>query len=53
MNMEMKNISWIILGLCDFQYLPIVSEENSFESEGEIVYNKICPKKIPSLEWFS
>lgn len=41
-----------LLGLCDFQLLPVVSEKDAFESEGEFIYEKICPKEIPSLDWF-
>lgn len=38
--------------MCDFQFLPIVSENDDYNAEGEIIYEKICPKKLPSLEWF-
>lgn len=40
------------LGLCDFQLLPMVSDKDNFEAEGEVIYEKICPKEIPSFDWF-
>lgn len=43
---------YYISGLCDFQFLPIISERNDRESEGEIIYDKICPKQLPNLDWF-
>lgn len=42
----------VSLGLCDFQLVPVVSEKDHCEAEGEVMYEKICPKEIPSLDWF-
>lgn len=47
-----KNVFSFFLGLCDFQFLPIISEKNDCEADGEMIYDKICPKQLPSLEWF-
>lgn len=45
----------IVLGLCDFQYLPLVSKDPSGDEKNntklEYVYDKIVPDKLPDSSW--
>ncbi|XP_018567955.1 general transcription factor 3C polypeptide 5 isoform X2 [Anoplophora glabripennis] len=36
--------------MCDFQYLPLVAS-NAANDNVEYIYEKILPKKLPTLEW--
>lgn len=47
-------MSIFFLGLCDFQYLPLVAQHpETKHSEAKNIYEKIMPSELPSIEWLT
>lgn len=51
-NIKLLNLL-IILGIIDYQYLPLIGPPNeSKESKVDYFYDIIFPKEIPTREWY-
>lgn len=48
-------VYFTILGLCDFQYLPLIAKDaasnETRDSKLEYIYDKIVPEKLPDSKW--